>query len=201
MCTGGCAKCLGTTLIPLAVLCTLANILLFFPGGKVVENNAHITDEVWYFGGILGSGLLMIFPALVLLGLKNNDCCGCCGNESCGKRFAMFSSIIFAAVGLLGAGYCFILSAIALNRGPKCNTGREWTYPFHDGNYLSNHTLWDMCQSPENIVPWNLTLFSLLLVMSGIQAVLCSIQVVNGLFGTLCGDCQCCGCCGGDGTV
>lgn len=59
MCTGGCAKCLGTTLIPLAVLCILANILLFFPGGKVAENNDHITDEVWYFGGILGSGVLV----------------------------------------------------------------------------------------------------------------------------------------------
>uniref|UniRef100_A0A8C8EAG9 Transmembrane 4 L six family member 4 n=1 Tax=Otus sunia TaxID=257818 RepID=A0A8C8EAG9_9STRI len=201
MCTGGCAKCLGSTLIPLAVLCTLANILLFFPGGKVVENNLHITDEVWYFGGILGSGVLMIFPALVFLGLKNNDCCGCCGNASCGKRFAMFSSIIFAAIGVLGAGYCFVLSAVALNRGPKCYTGTQWTYPFQDGNYLANHTLWSACQSPENIVPWNLTLFSLLLVMSGIQVVLCGIQVVNGLFGTICGDCKCCGCCGGDGTV
>lgn len=59
MCTGDCAKCLGVTLIPLAVLCTLANILLFFPGGKVVESNDHITDEVWYFGGIIGSGVLV----------------------------------------------------------------------------------------------------------------------------------------------
>lgn len=33
----------------------------------------------------------MIFPALVFLGLRNNDCCGCCGNESCGKRFAVSS--------------------------------------------------------------------------------------------------------------
>ncbi|XP_068548067.1 transmembrane 4 L6 family member 4 [Anas acuta] len=201
MCTGGCAKCLGITLIPLAVLCTLANILLFFPGGKVVENNQNITDEVWYFGGILGSGVLMIFPALVFLGLKNNDCCGCCGNESCGKRFAMFSSIIFAAVGVLGAGYCFVVSAVALNRGPKCDDGKDWLYPFQDGNYLGNHTIWTMCKSPATIVPWHLTLFALLLVMSGIQAVLCGIQVVNGLFGTICGDCKCCGCCGGDGTV
>ncbi|XP_058700484.1 transmembrane 4 L6 family member 4 [Poecile atricapillus] len=199
MCTGGCAKCLGGTLIPLAVLGTLANILLFFPGGKVAEDSAHITDEVWYFGGILGSGVLMIFPALVFLGLQNNDCCGCCGNRSCGKRFAMFSSIIFAAVGVLGAGYCLILSAVALNKGPKCNTGEKWTYPFQDGNYLADHELWNLCQSPDNIVPWHLTLFSLLLVMSGIQGLLCGIQMVNGLFGTLCGDCKCC--CGGDGTV
>ncbi|NXD93337.1 T4S4 protein, partial [Chaetorhynchus papuensis] len=196
MCTGGCAKCLGSTLIPLAVLCTLANILLFFPGGKVAEENAHITDEVWYFGGILGSGVLMIFPALVFLGLQNNDCCGCCGNRSCGKRFAMFSSIIFAAVGLLGAVYCFILSAVALNKGPKCNTGNEWIYPFQDGNYLTDYTLWDKCTSPDNIVPWHLSLFSLLLVMSLMQGVLCGIQAINGLFGTLCGDCKCCGCCG-----
>lgn len=63
-------------------------------------------------------------------------------------------------------------------------------------NYLGDHAVWDDCKSPENIVPWHLTLFSLLLVMSGIQAVLCAIQALNGLFGTICGDCKCCGCCG-----
>uniref|UniRef100_A0A8D0R9W3 Transmembrane 4 L6 family member 4 n=1 Tax=Sus scrofa TaxID=9823 RepID=A0A8D0R9W3_PIG len=96
MCTGSCAKCLGGTLIPLTVFGFLANILLFFPGGKVIDNNDHLSDEVWLFGGILGSGVLMIFPALVFLGLKNNDCCGCCGNESCGKRFAV--SLWFCAL-------------------------------------------------------------------------------------------------------
>uniref|UniRef100_A0A8C0J4R9 Transmembrane 4 L six family member 4 n=1 Tax=Chelonoidis abingdonii TaxID=106734 RepID=A0A8C0J4R9_CHEAB len=101
MCSGGCAKCLGTTLIPLAVLCTLANILLFFPGGEVINNNSHITNEVWYFGGMLGSGVLMIFPALVFLGLKNNDCCGCCGNESCGKRFATVLHIHLSRIHLI----------------------------------------------------------------------------------------------------
>ncbi|NWS80024.1 T4S4 protein, partial [Toxostoma redivivum] len=192
MCTGGCAKCLGITLIPLAVLCTLANILLFFPGATIPEEKTHITDEVWYFGGILGSGVLMIFPILVFSGLQNNDCCGCCGNRGCGKRFAMFSSIIFAAVGVVGAGYCFILSAVAINKGPKCQNAGNWTYPFHDGDYLSDHALWERCASPENIVPWHLALFSLLLVMSGAQAVLCAVQAVNGLLGTLCGDCRCC---------
>lgn len=59
MCTGSCAKCLGWTLIPLAVFGFLANILLFFPGGEVLENNDHLSDEVWYFGGILGSGVLV----------------------------------------------------------------------------------------------------------------------------------------------
>ncbi|XP_077204818.1 transmembrane 4 L6 family member 4 [Paroedura picta] len=201
MCCGGCAKCLGVTLIPLAVLCTIANILLFFPGGSV-ESSDHISDEVWYFGGILGSGILMVFPALVFFGLKNNDCCGCCGNESCGKRFAMFTSVIFAAVGVLGAGYSFILSAVALNKGPRCQVlNGTWTYPFQNGDYLEDHSSWSTCTYPQSVVPWNLTLFSLLLIMSGAQMVLCAIQAINGLLGTLCGDCKCCGCCGGDGAV
>ncbi|XP_012885354.1 PREDICTED: transmembrane 4 L6 family member 4 [Dipodomys ordii] len=202
MCTGSCAKCLGVTLIPLAVLAFLANVLLFFPGGKVMADNSNLSDEVWYFGGIIGSGVLMIFPALVFLGLKNNDCCGCCGNESCGKRFAMFTSIIFAVVGVLGSGYSFVVSAVSMSRGPKCLTENStWAYPFQEGNYLSNQALWTKCLEPPDIVPWNLTLFSILLVIGGVQIVLCAIQVVNGLLGTLCGDCQCCGCCGGEGPV
>ncbi|KAJ7986638.1 hypothetical protein DPEC_G00341960 [Dallia pectoralis] len=204
MCSGSFAKCLGISLIPLAILCVLCNILLFFPGGTVISNNNDITTEVWYFGGIMGSGVLMIFPALVFLGLKNNDCCGCCGNESCGKRFAMFTSMIFAALGLLGAGYSFIVSAVAVHNGPRClfNNGTTpmWTSPFNDGDYLFNHTLWDGCEEPVGIVTWHLTLFSMLLVMSMIQAVLCAVQVVNGLIGAICGDC--CGCCGSmDGAV
>uniref|UniRef100_A0A8C5M954 Transmembrane 4 L6 family member 4 n=1 Tax=Leptobrachium leishanense TaxID=445787 RepID=A0A8C5M954_9ANUR len=208
MCSGSCAKCLGIALIPLAILCLLANILLFFPGGKIASENEHISDEVWYFGGILGSGVVMIFPALVFLGMKNNDCCGCCGNESCGKRFAMFSSILFAAIGFVGAGYSFIISAVAINHGPKCGFKMTdssaaggfnvtYRYPFEDGNYLSNRTIWDRCVEPKDIIPWNLTLFCLLLIMSGTQAVLCAVQAINGLIGTICGDCKCCGCCGG----
>lgn len=204
MCTGSCAKCLGWTLIPLAVGAILANILLFFPGGTVLDKSSQLSDEVWYFGGILGSGLLMIFPALVFLGLKNNDCCGCCGNESCGKRFAMFTSTLFAAIGFLGAGYSFAVSAVSINKGPRCltdSTNGTWTYPFLNGDYLGDNTLWSKCLGPQNIVSWNLTLFSILLVIGAVQMFLCAIQVVNGLLGTLCGDCRCCGCCGGDGPV
>uniref|UniRef100_A0A4W4HHV2 Transmembrane 4 L six family member 4 n=1 Tax=Electrophorus electricus TaxID=8005 RepID=A0A4W4HHV2_ELEEL len=190
MCSGNFAKCLGITLIPLAILSFLCNILLLFPGGKPAENNDDITDEVWYFGGILGSGILMIFPALVFLGLKTNNCCGCCGNESCGTRCAMFFSIIFAGVGLVGAGYSFIVSALAINHGPKCLINGTFTYPFTDGDYLSNHTMWDACEGPSDIVTWHLTLFSMLLIMGLVQVVLCGFQVINGLIGTIFGDCS-----------
>lgn len=190
--------------MPLSIVCVLCNILLFFPGGKYVESE-HITEQVWYFGGILGSGVLMIFPALVFLGLKNNDCCGCCGNESCGRRFAMLSSILFAAVGVMGAGYSVIVSAVAINHGPECvvyqnSTDKLWSSPFSNGDYLSNKTAWSICLEPAGVVSWHLSLFSVLLVMGLIQMALCAVQVVNGLLGALCGDC--CGCCGGsDGAV
>lgn len=58
MCSGGFAKCLGISLLPLAVVCVLCNILLFFPGGKSVDKE-NITEQVWYFGGILGSGVVV----------------------------------------------------------------------------------------------------------------------------------------------
>ncbi|XP_068174667.1 transmembrane 4 L6 family member 4 isoform X1 [Antennarius striatus] len=204
MCSGGFAKCLGISLIPLSIVCVLCNILLFFPGGKVVDSE-HITKQVWYMGGILGSGVLMIFPALVFLGLKNNDCCGCCGNESCGRRFAMLSSILFAAVGVLGSGYSVIVSAVAINHGPQCVVFRNltyegWGYPFANGDYLSNTEDWTKCIDPKDVVSWHLSLFSVLLVMGLVQMALCAVQVLNGLLGALCGDC--CGCCGGsDGSV
>ncbi|KAI9517611.1 Transmembrane 4 L6 member 4 [Dissostichus eleginoides] len=200
MCSGSFAKCLGISLIPLAIVCVLCNILLFFPGGKPVEKE-HITEQVWYFGGILGSGVLMIFPALVFLGLKNNDCCGCCGNESCGRRFAMLSSILFAAVGVAGAGYSVIVSAVAINEGPQCvvnitETVKFWDTPFTDGDYLSDKDIWSKCLEPSGVVSWHLSLFSVLLVMGLIQMALCAVQVVNGLLACLCGDC-----CGGSDAV
>ncbi|KAM3619175.1 uncharacterized protein V6R79_004128 [Siganus canaliculatus] len=193
MCSGSFAKCLGITLIPLSITCALCNILLFFPGGKPVVSE-HITEEVFYLGGILGSGVVMIFPIVVFLGLKNNDCCGCCGNESCGRRFAMLSSILFAAVGVVGAGYSVIVSSVAINRGPECKVENNiWTSPFSHGDYLSNKTLWDQCVAPSGVVSWHLSLFSVLLVLGLIQAVLCAVQVVNGLLAALCG--SCCRCC------
>ena len=66
MCTGGFAKCLGITLIPLAIVSVLCNILLFFPGGKVADTSDHITEEVFYMGGLLGSGVLVSLRVLLV---------------------------------------------------------------------------------------------------------------------------------------
>lgn len=40
------------------------------------------------------------------------------------------------------------------------------------------------------MVPWNVTLFSILVVASSLELVLCGIQLVNATFGVLCGDCR-----------
>lgn len=49
----------------------------------------------------------------------------------------MLSSILFAAVGVLGAGYSVIVSSVAINHGPKCvvdnGTSKEWITPFSNG--------------------------------------------------------------------
>lgn len=148
----------------------------------------------------------------------------------------MLSSILFAAIGVVGAGYSVIVSGVAINQGPSCevhigngtSNATEWRHPFENGwdkhkgfvnvvdefssfqriwfiwvssphplcrNYLSDKSLWDTCLQPKDVVPWHLTLFSMLLIMGLIQIALCAVQVINGLLGALCGDC--CGCCGG----
>lgn len=50
----------------------------------------------------------------------------------------MLSSVIFAGVGVLGAGYSLIVSAVAINHGPKCvvsvnGSNEEWSTPFSNG--------------------------------------------------------------------
>ncbi|XP_072474381.1 transmembrane 4 L6 family member 4-like [Notamacropus eugenii] len=198
MCSVNCAKCLGCTLIPLAVLGTLANILLFFPGSYKIDNNLNLSEEVWYFGGILGCGVLMIFPSVSLLNLKKSDCCANYDPEDCGKNLRMFNAMLFAGTGIVGALYALVISVVAINRGPKCFVGNNtWKYPFHNGNYLKDKHLWSICIEPINIVPWNLSLFSIQLIISSIQMLLCTIQVVKSFFTIICAKCRCPVICGG----
>lgn len=105
----------------------------------------------------------------------------------------MLTSILFAAVGVAGAGYSVIVSSVAINHGPLCLVDDVWKTPFSNGDYLSNSTLWTNCLEPKNVVSWHLSLFSVLLVTGLIQMALCAVQMVNGLLAALCGDC--CGYC------
>ncbi|XP_062459078.1 transmembrane 4 L6 family member 1 isoform X4 [Pezoporus occidentalis] len=135
----------------------------------------------------------VLIPAAVFIGLHNDDSCGCFGHEDCGKSCAMLSSVLAAFIGIIGSGYCIIISALALSHGPYCFTHleRNWIYPFTEssGGYLFEYNRWSECQEPHNIVQWNVTLFSILLVLGGIEFILCFIQIINGILGGLCGLC------------
>ncbi|XP_078283947.1 transmembrane 4 L6 family member 5 [Rhinoraja longicauda] len=191
MCTGGCSRFVGLLLIPLGFICIGANLLLIFPNAerKWVD---HITLQVWLMGGILGGGLLVLCPgcAAVRAGGK-----GCCGTGCCGNRCRMLRSVFSSIFGGLGSLYCLVVSATALEVGPLCRVeSGEWQYPFQDPpngtNYLADQTLWSICREPKDIVMWNVVLFSIMLACSGLELVLCAVQIVNATFGVICGDCR-----------
>ncbi|XP_018428927.1 PREDICTED: transmembrane 4 L6 family member 1 [Nanorana parkeri] len=194
MCFSKCARCIGSLLLTLAILCIVANILLFFPNGETQWSRENqLSRYVWFFHGIGGAGLVMLLPAFVFIGMEGEDCCGCCGHQTCGRSCAMLGSVVAALIGIAGAGYCLIISALALAEGPFCQTNSGWTYPFANtnANYLSDHSTWSQCNEPRNVVVWNVTLFSILIGLSAIEIILCLIQVINGLIGGICG--ACCG--------
>ncbi|KAM9319807.1 transmembrane 4 L6 family member 1-like [Gastrophryne carolinensis] len=185
MCTGKCAKFIGKLLFPLGLLAIIANLLLYFPNGKIIEAQ-QITDFVWYFHGMVGAGILVFLPAFMMMGAGGE---GCCAN-----RCGMFLSVLLAALGTVGAAYCVVISAMGLVKGPLCDTGNgNYTYPFRNDteeeNYLFDHNKWSICKEPENVVLWNIVLFSILLGIGAIEAVLCLIQVINGVIGVICGTC------------
>ncbi|XP_072905002.1 transmembrane 4 L6 family member 5 [Hemitrygon akajei] len=191
MCTGQCSRCIGLMLLPLAFICIIANILLMFPNAER-DWVDHITLQVWLMGGIVGGGLFILCPSCAAIRAGGK---GCCGAGCCGNRCRMLRSVFSSAFGVLGSLYCLVVSATALGNGPLCLVESGiWEYPFHDllngTNYLMNQTLWKMCSKPENIVMWNVVLFSILLAASVIELVLCGFQTVNAVIGVFCGDCR-----------
>ncbi|NP_001106811.1 uncharacterized protein isoform X1 [Danio rerio] len=191
MCTGKCAKFIGISLYPLALVSILSNIFLFFPDFKTdyavedADGEYRLTDEIKYMGGVVGGGILVLIPAIHIHSTGRQ---GCCAN-----RCGMFLSIIFAAIGVVGAFYSGAVAVVALLKGPVCRIDNgQWTRPFHNSteNYLGNSDTWTICEEPENIVEFNLGLFAILLVAACLELLLCGFQVFNGLFGCICGTCN-----------
>ncbi|XP_068960542.1 transmembrane 4 L6 family member 4-like [Petaurus breviceps papuanus] len=185
MCCVQCAKCLGGMLIPLILLSVLTNLLLCFPALEIVQYE-QLSDEVTYFGGIIGCGIIMCFPAFSFIRLRRIKIRHCFGVDVCGPRCRMFNSIIYAIIGVIGASYGISLAWTAIKKGPKCDMGENrWDYPFYQW------FLWNKCKRPVGIVPWNVTLFSIQLAIGCTQLTACIIQILNGLFGTTCGQWKC----------
>uniref|UniRef100_A0A673G6R6 Transmembrane 4 L6 family member 5-like n=1 Tax=Sinocyclocheilus rhinocerous TaxID=307959 RepID=A0A673G6R6_9TELE len=189
MCTGKCSKFIGICLYPLALLSIICNIFLFFPDFQTIyskeeaEGLYRLTDEIKYMGGVVGGGILVLIPAIHIHSTGRQ---GCCSN-----RCGMFLSIIFAAVGVAGALYSGIIAVVGLIRGPVCMYENEWSVPFQRRNRGSlSLSMALLTVFPENIVVFNIALFSALLVAACLELLLCGFQVLNGLFGCICGTCN-----------
>ncbi|XP_036099603.1 transmembrane 4 L6 family member 1 [Molossus molossus] len=189
MCYGKCARCIGQSLVPLAILCIVANILLYFPNGETkYAREGHLSKFVWFFSGVVGGGFLIFLPAFVFIALEQDEW----GRDNCGKRCAMLSSVLAALIGIVGSGYCAIGAALGLATGPLClDSSNQWNYTFLDtgGQYLLDRSTWSECIEPKHAVEWNVSLFSILLALSGLEFVLCLVQVINGMLGGMCGYC------------
>uniref|UniRef100_A0A8D0L798 Transmembrane 4 L six family member 5 n=1 Tax=Sphenodon punctatus TaxID=8508 RepID=A0A8D0L798_SPHPU len=154
MCTGKCSRVLGILLIPMALACMGANVLLIFPNAETAWTD-HLTLQVWLMGGLLGGGLMVLCTGISAVRAGGKGCCGvgCCGN--------------------------------------RCRLPRD-SVPLspRSPSYLGNSTLWDECVRPAQVVLWNVVLFSVTLGLGALELALCGVQAVNGLLGTLCGDCR-----------
>ncbi|XP_060941618.1 transmembrane 4 L6 family member 1-like [Limanda limanda] len=185
MCTGKCSRFVAIALYPLVLVSIICNILLFFPGWDVkYSQDGFITEEVKYMGGLVGGGLMVLLPALYIH-LTGSQ--GCCAN-----RCGMFLSIAFAGVGVAGALYSLVVAGLGLQNGPYCKVLLlGWLTPFKNGekSYLTDSTAWGLCAEPKDIVEFNIGLFATLLACGALQLILCAVQMINGLFGCLCGTC------------
>uniref|UniRef100_A0A8C4YQM2 Transmembrane 4 L six family member 19 n=1 Tax=Gopherus evgoodei TaxID=1825980 RepID=A0A8C4YQM2_9SAUR len=169
-CARKCTRILGPCLIALGVLSIAANVLLLFPSWTwSYVKEGRITKQAMQVPGVWGGGIIM------------------------------FLSIVLSGLALLGSTACFILSGVGLTNGPLCLYNQtevlQWDYPFslssRAQNYLYDPSLWNsVCIEPPNVVAWNIYFFSVLLVISVVEMVLASLQVINGFFGCLCGLCE-----------
>lgn len=59
MCTGKCARFVGLSLIPLSLVCIVANALLLVPNAKTTWTKDHLSLQVWLMAGFIGGGLMV----------------------------------------------------------------------------------------------------------------------------------------------
>ncbi|XP_034024833.1 transmembrane 4 L6 family member 5 [Thalassophryne amazonica] len=191
MCVSSSLRCVGFSLVPLAIVCMLSNILLLFPELKynfLLEG--HVTREATWATGLWGSGFLVLLGARsFVLSSKTKGCCA--------FRTEMLCQLVYSCVCLFVAGFCCLVSATGLVQGPLClhnsESGPVWDVPLkphadRDAGYLYNRTLWSgVCLEPKGVVLWNVVLFSVLGAASGMQTLICGANILISFLGIILG--------------
>uniref|UniRef100_A0A3P8U8E2 Si:dkey-83h2.3 n=1 Tax=Amphiprion percula TaxID=161767 RepID=A0A3P8U8E2_AMPPE len=179
-----CLRCVGVSLVPMAIVCMLSNVLLLFPDLKVrFLLEGHVTREAAWATGVWGSGITVHVNRLIP---------GSTGSSSMlFPVFQMLCQVLVSCACLLAAASCCLVSATGLSQGPLClynsSSGPTWGVPLHSG-YLYNRTLWSgVCLEPGSVVQWNVVLFSVMGGTSGLQTLLCGFNVLNSLLGLILG--------------
>ncbi|XP_074535938.1 transmembrane 4 L6 family member 5 [Halichoeres trimaculatus] len=191
MCVSRCLRCVGLSLVPMAIVCMLSNILLLLPELKIhFLLEGHVTREATWATGLWGSGLLVLFGARAFVRSSNTK--GCCA-----FRTQMLYQVGSSCVCVLAAGFCCLVSATGLTQGPLClfnsTSGPTWgtplqPHPDSDAGYLYNRTLWvGVCLEPRGVVQWNAVLFGVMGGASGLQTLLCGANILNSLLGLILG--------------
>ncbi|XP_074484676.1 transmembrane 4 L6 family member 5 isoform X3 [Sebastes fasciatus] len=191
MCVSRCLRCVAISLVPMAIVCSLSNILLLLPDLKIhFLLEGHVTREATWATGLWGSGFLVLIAAQQFV--QSSRTTGCCA-----FRRQMLCQVVYSCVVVLAAGFCCLVSATGLSQGPLClyntSSGPTWGVPLHPvpdrhAGYLYNRTLWSgVCLEPRGVVQWNVVLFSVMGGASGLQVLLCGANVLNSLLGLILG--------------
>ncbi|XP_044147802.1 transmembrane 4 L6 family member 19 [Bufo gargarizans] len=200
MCVGKCARCTGLSLMLLAILSITANLFLLFPNLDGSYFRRHqISRYARSLSGVWAGGLMVLLASIKItttgFKVRRLSCCG--------PRFDMLLSGIFSFVALLGAAISLTVSITGLFRGPYClykeDDGAENKWGYLKLNLLNNDSgvmapetsSWiDACIEPPDIETWHSSFFILLSMSNILQIILCLSQMVNAIFGVICGHCD-----------
>uniref|UniRef100_A0A8D2GQ08 Transmembrane 4 L6 family member 5 n=1 Tax=Urocitellus parryii TaxID=9999 RepID=A0A8D2GQ08_UROPR len=172
------ACCVGLFLTTLSLVCIVANAFLLVPDGKTWSSD-QLSLHVLLMPGFIGGGLMVRSlqqrPVTRGVGTTIRG-----SGSHLAHRVQIPRSCWCSVFGMLGAIYCLSVSGVGLRIGPKCSINGEWDYHFQEtaGAYLKNDTSWNLCEEPLKVVPWNVTLFFLLVVASCLEIVLCALHLV-----------------------
>ncbi|KAF4103800.1 hypothetical protein G5714_014787 [Onychostoma macrolepis] len=195
MCTGHCSRSVGMALIPIAIICMLANALLLFPDMKYQYlTESHVTREALWCSGIWASGLLVLVAARGFT--THYEKKGCCYFTA-----EVLRKLGYTCLAILAAGLCFVVSGTGLALGPLClhnsTDGLKWGRPLKQVKtgeqlYLYAPERWpSACVEPRGVVIWNMALFSILMAASGLQLIFCVLHLLTALLEFMCGPSFC----------